>query len=61
MFFANQVAVLGLFIIGVSIVAALRTPSGIEAFREARRGAETEWSSAQETWKRQSGNKRFWN
>jgi DNA-binding helix-hairpin-helix protein with protein kinase domain len=59
MFFADQAAVLGLLVIGGSIVAAFRTASGIEAFRDARRRAETEWSSAQETWKRQSGNKRF--
>jgi hypothetical protein len=59
MFVADQAAALGLLVIGGSIVGAVRTPPGIEAFRDARRRAEAEWSSAQETCKRQSGNKRF--
>jgi len=59
MFVADQAAFLGVFVIVGSVVAALRTPPGIQAFRDARRRAETEWSSAQEAWKRQSGNKRF--
>ena len=58
-FAAGQGAFLGLLVIGGSVAAALRARHGIEAIRDARRRAETEWGLAQETWKRQAADKRF--